>query len=290
MRYVLAVARHGSFRRAAEALLLAQPSLSRQIRDVEEELGERLFDRGSTGTTVTAAGRAFVSHARQVVAMADSTREVVRAEVPLRELVQIGLPPGLPTRWTVTMSRHLVVDVPKASVRFVEASSAEQLRLLIQGRLDVAVVHQLPPAETWSALLASEPLGVAVRPDHPLARVSAYRLADLDQLRVLVHSRDQIPTQQDGVLAAANSSGITPLWIFAKFVEHARAAAEAAEADAVLVSSHTAGVQLSDWTWKPIDDLGQPMNTWVVRRIDARDIVAPVVEAVRKSASAHVAV
>ncbi|SDD21622.1 DNA-binding transcriptional regulator, LysR family [Geodermatophilus telluris] len=283
MRYVLAVARHGSFGRAAEALLIAQPSLSRQVRDVEKELGEELFVRGASGATVTAAGRVFVAHARQVVAMADSIGEVVRAETPPRELVQIGLPPGLSTEWTSEVARGLLRHVPGADVRFVEAGSAEQLRLLTQGRLDVAVVHQLPPADTWSALLASDPLGVAVRPDHPLASAASYRLADLDQLRVLVHSRDQIPTQQDGILAAASSSGISPVWIFARFVEHSRACAEAAEADAVLVSSHTAVRQLPDWAWRPVQDLGQPMNTWVVRRNDARDVVALVIGVVRAS-------
>lgn len=287
MRYVLAVAQHGSFGRAAEALLVAQPSLSRQVRAVETELGELLFVRGPGGVTPTAAGRAFVTHARQVIALADATGEAVRAEAPPRELVQIGLPPGLSTEWTSHVARGLLHDVPGATVRFVEAGSAEQLRLLSQGRLDVALVHQIPPAGTWSALVASEPLGVAVRPDHPLAASAVYRLVDLDGLRVLVHSRDQIPTQQDGVLAAASTFGIAPVWIFARFVEHARASAEAAEADAVLAGSHTAARQLADWVWRPVEGLGQPMNTWVVRRNDARDVATPVVAVIRAAASAR---
>nr|WP_255426311.1 LysR family transcriptional regulator [Pseudonocardia sp. C8] len=283
MRYVLAVARHGSFSRAAEALLVAQPALSRQIRDVEAEIGETLFERGSTGATVTPAGRTFVAHVRQVVALADATREVVRAESPPRELVHVGLPPGLSPRWTVAVGRRLVSTVPTASVRFVEAGSAEQLRLLARGRLDIAVVHQLPPADVQSLLLATERLGVAVRPDHPLARADRYRLEDLDGMRILVHSRDQIPTQQDGLLAAAGSAGIEPEWIFARFVEHARACAEAAEADAVMAGSHTANAQLAGWVWRPIEDLDLAMSTWVVRRTDARDIVSPVIAAIREA-------
>lgn len=283
MRYVLAVAQHGSFSRAAEALLVAQPALSRQIRDVEAEIGEKLFERSSTGTTLTPAGRTFVAHVRQVVTLADTTREAVRSESPPRELVHIGLPPGLPQQWTVSVARRLVSAVPNASVRFVEAGSAEQLRLLTRGRLDVAVVHQLPPADTQSVLLATERLGVAVRPGHPLSDAPRYRLADLDRLRVLVHSRDQIPTQQDGVLAAAGSIGIEPEWVFARFVEHARACAEAAEVDAVLVGSHTAHTQLAGWIWRPIEDLDLAMSTWVVRRTDARDVVSPVIAVIRQS-------
>ncbi|MER5387512.1 LysR family transcriptional regulator [Saccharopolyspora sp. NPDC002686] len=285
MRYVLAVARHGSFSRAAEALHIAQPALSRQIRAIEAELDVKLFDRSSTGATVTPSGRTFVAHVRQVLALADSTGEVVRAESPQRELVHIGLPPGLPQKWTVEVSRRLLSEVPSASVRFVEAGSTEQLRLLTQGRLDVAVVHQLPPAETRSILIGSEPLGVAIRPDHPLASAQQYRLVDLDRLRILVHSREQIPTQQDGVLAAAGSAGIEPEWIFARFVEHARACAEAAQVDAVLVGSHTARTQLDGWVWRPIEDLELAMNTWLVHRTDARDVVPPTIAAIKRSAA-----
>ncbi|WP_406690269.1 hypothetical protein REH65_30845 [Saccharopolyspora sp. ID03-671] len=72
---------------------------------------------------------------------------------------------------------------------------------------------------------------------------------------------------------------------FARFVEHARACAEAAEVDAVLVGSHTARTQLDGWAWKPIEDLELAMNTWLVHRTDARDVVPPTIAAIKTSAA-----
>jgi DNA-binding transcriptional LysR family regulator len=165
-------------------------------------------------------------------------------------------------------------------VRYVEAGSVEQLRLLRRGSLDVAIAHQVPPDDVTARLLWQEPLGMAVRPAHPLAGSPAYTLADLDGLRILIHSRDQVPTQQDGVLAAAMAGGVQPIWLFAQFVEHALPSAEATAADAVLVGSYTAGQQLTGWPWRPIDGLTQQMSTWVVRRSETRTGVLAVAAAI----------
>jgi DNA-binding transcriptional LysR family regulator len=190
------------------------------------------------------------------------------------------VPPGIPGEWVLATTRALVTDVPGCTVRYVEAGSTEQLRLLQRGRLDVAIVHQVPPDGVTTRLLWQEPLGMAVRPDHPLAGHAAYTVADLDGLRILIHSRDQVPTQQDGVLAAAMAAGVQPVWVFAQFVEHALPSAEAAAADAVLVGSHTAGQQLVGWPWRPLDGLDQPMSTWVVRRTETRTGVRVVADAI----------
>ena len=96
MRYVVDVAEHGSFKRAAAALHLAQPALSRQIRAVENQLGEALFERTRTGVRITSAGAALVEHVRQVLALADATPVAVNARAALdREIVTVGLPPGI---------------------------------------------------------------------------------------------------------------------------------------------------------------------------------------------------
>ncbi|MPY48194.1 type 2 periplasmic-binding domain-containing protein [Streptomyces acidicola] len=123
-------------------------------------------------------------------------------------------------------------------------------------------------------------LGVAVRPSHPLAARPRYTLADLDGLRVLVHSRDQVPTQQDSLMAAALASDIRPQWLFTHYVEHARACAEAAEAEAVVVGSYTAGRQLPDWPWRPLTGLSPAMTTWVVRQADTRTVVQQAAAAI----------
>jgi DNA-binding transcriptional LysR family regulator len=280
LRYVVAVADAGSFSRAATQLHVAQPALSRQVRALERELGERLFERTRAGVTVTAAGAALIGHARQLLALAAATPDVLADCARHRELVSVGLPPGIRGDWLLDVTRQLRTAVPRCAVRYLEAGSAEQLRLLARGSLDVAIVHQVPADGHVSRLLSREPLGVAVRPDHPLAERTTCQLSDLDGMRVLVHSRDQVPAQQDGVLTAAMAAGIQPAWIFARFVEHARPAAEAADADAVLLGSHTAARQLDDWSWRPIEGLELAMTTWVVRRADTRAGVAEVADTI----------
>jgi DNA-binding transcriptional LysR family regulator len=280
LRYFAAVADYGSLSRAAAHLLIAQPALSRQIRALEHELGHQLFERTPTGVSLTSSGTALLGHARQLLSLAAATSEVLADGTRPQELVTVGLPPGIPGDWILATTRALAADVPSCTVRYVEAGSVEQLRLLRRGSLDVAIAHQVPPDDVTARLLWQEPLGMAVRPAHPLAGSPAYTLADLDGLRILIHSRDQVPTQQDGVLAAAMAGGVQPIWLFAQFVEHALPSAEATAADAVLVGSYTAGQQLTGWPWRPIDGLTQQMSTWVVRRSETRTGVLAVAAAI----------
>jgi hypothetical protein len=112
--------------------------------------------------------------------------------------------------------------------------------------------------------------GIAVPPSHPLAEHPTYTIADLDGLRVLIHSRDQVPAQQNGVLAAAHGRRHPADLGLRTVRRHALPSAEAATADAVLVGSLTAHQQLNGWPWRPLDGLTQPMSTWVVRRAETR--------------------
>jgi len=77
---------------------------------------------------------------------------------------------------------------------------------------------------------------VAVRPGHPLAGRITCSVADLDDVRVLAHRRDQVPAEHDRVIAATHQAGITPRWRFARFVENALICADASNADAVVLT------------------------------------------------------
>ncbi|MFF4600946.1 LysR family transcriptional regulator [Amycolatopsis sp. NPDC001319] len=276
LRYFLAVAERGSFNRAAAQLLIAQPSLSRQIRALENELGETLFVRTAQGVTPTAAGQALVGHARHLLALEAATREIVAQHEPPQELVALGIPPGLPSAWLLRVVEHLGRVVPGCSLDLTEASSARQLLLLREGRLDIAIVHQAPADGTVSRMLWQEPFGFAVRPGHPLAAAGDHQLADLDGRRVLIHSREQVPGQQDSLLAATLAAGVHPVWLFGQFVEHARASVAATRAEIAVVSSYTAAQQLPGWAWAPLRDLPMALTTWATRRTDSRVIVEEV--------------
>lgn len=279
LRYFLAVAEFGSLNRAAAHLLVAQPSLSRQIRVLEHELGRPLFDRSARGVALTAAGAALVGHARHLLAMEAATADVIGGPDGAGEAVSAGVPPGVPSGWLLAAVRHLAEVVPECALALVEASTSDQLRSLQKGELDVAIVHQPPPSGHVGHVLWSEPFGIALRRGHELAAAPQPRLADLDGLRVLVHSRGQVPGQQDNLLAAAAAAGVHPTWLFARFVEHAEAAAEAQQADAVVLGSYTAQRQLRGWRWSALHDLPLALTTWVVRRSDTRRVVRSVATA-----------
>ncbi|UOT03183.2 LysR family transcriptional regulator [Rhodococcus opacus] len=280
LHYFLAIAEEGSFNRAAERLRISQPSLSRQVQALERELGQALFDRTARGATPTVAGEALLQHARQLLALEAATQEVVSGATEIREVVTIGVPPGTSSEWLVSMVGRLDDEVPGCALQLVEANSTNQLRMLREGRLDLCMVHQSPPSDCSSWKLREEPFGLAVRPGHTLASAESCSLRDLDGLRVLVHSRDQVPTQQDGLIGAAVEAGIRPYWQFAQFVEHALAGAAAAKADAVLVSRYTAEKQMPGWPWHPLTGLPLAMTTWLVCQRHTRAVVGDVTTAI----------
>jgi len=280
LRYFSAVYAQGSISRAAELLLISQPALTRQIRDLEREMGTSLFERVTSGMRPTTAGEALNSHALQVLRLADATREVVRSAVPVRERVEIGLPPGLPQEWLRRALRTIQHRVPNAAVTFIDASSAEQLSMVGQGRIDIALVHQHPPSTLQQHLLFEQPFGVAIRPGHPLAGQPACPLEDLDGLRVLVHARDQVPAEHDRMITIANDLGISPHWRFARFSENALVCAEATDADAVLLSEPSAIRMLPEWSWSKLVDPAVPLRTWAARQHLTRAVVTAAMEAV----------
>src|SRR3954468_8282177 len=127
LRYFIAVAEEGSFLTAAQRRLnTSQPSLSRQIRDLENEVGVKLLDRQARGVALTAAGRVFLDHARlallQVEAATDGAR---RAAQPKRPVLSIGFLVGLEVTWLPHLLRIIREEVPHTEVTLCSLSSPE---------------------------------------------------------------------------------------------------------------------------------------------------------------------
>lgn len=281
LRYFVAVAEEGSFYRAARRLLVSQPSLSRQIMDLERRLGQRLFERTSRGARLTPSGEALLQHARQILGLAAATQEVVSEAARARQVVSIGVPPATPGPWLSSVVEAVDTTLPHAELSYVEATSFDQLRLLHEGRLDLCLVHQRPPGHHASWLLRREMLGLAVRPGHPLADEDCYRIGDLHALRVLVHAREREPAPES-VTAAVLAAGVRPHWRFAHFTEHVLACAQATRSDAALVASHVAALRLPGWRWQPVQELPHAvMTTWLVCQRPTRAVVDEVAAVVR---------
>jgi len=181
LRYFIAVAEELHFGRAAQRLHVSQPPLSQQIRQFENELGVRLFERTTQRVTLTEAGRALLPEVRAV--LAQSERAVRAARAAARGEVQ-----RLEVSFVVTLDHGLVSHViaafrkrhPKVAIGLTQMTSVEQIVALRDGRIDAGFVRMpLEHRGVECDLIARDPFVVALPATHRLAR---RRLVDLRQL------------------------------------------------------------------------------------------------------------
>jgi LysR family hca operon transcriptional activator len=171
LRYFVAVAETGSFTTAAEQRLhTAQPSLSRQIRDLEEEVGVDLLIRGTRGVELTAAGRAFLEHARGTLAQAESAIEAARrAAHRLKPVFALGFLTGQEIEWLPEAMRVLRDELPQIEVTVSSQYSPSLRDALVKGDLDLAFMRPEPNMRDLEyRLVVKEPLVVVLPSDHPL--------------------------------------------------------------------------------------------------------------------------
>jgi LysR family hca operon transcriptional activator len=172
LRYFVAVAEEGSLTHAAERRLhTAQPSLSRQIRDLELEVGVKLLERGARGIELTAAGRTFLDHARlallQVEAASDAAR---RAAQPEKTAFVIGFLTGHEVVWLPDALRILREEEPDIEITLVSQSSPDLAGALMRGKADVAFLRRETQAPGLALkFLIKESLVAAVPASHRLA-------------------------------------------------------------------------------------------------------------------------
>jgi len=176
VRYFVAVAEHRHFGRAAASLRVAQPSLSRQIRGLEVQLGARLLDRTPQGTRLTEAGEVFLPRARALLRSATlATAETRAAAQPSR--ITIGYTPGLIVTPAV---RNLRRRHPDAEVQTVHLEWNEPRTALLDHRVDAAVTRlPLRTAGLHVTILYDEPRLLLVPADHRLAGKESVTLDDI---------------------------------------------------------------------------------------------------------------
>src|SRR5258708_13110677 len=156
LRYFIAVAEEGSLLHAAERRLhTAQPSLSRQIRDLELELGVKLLERKARGIELTAAGRIFLDHARLALMQIEVACEAARnTERPHKPGFGLGFLPGQEVIWLSEALRIVREEASDVDVTIMTKSSPELANALMQGEIDVPLMRpQPPPARLPSTLL-----------------------------------------------------------------------------------------------------------------------------------------
>src|ERR1700761_733859 len=143
IRYFVAVAEEGSLTVAAEKRLhTAQPSLSRQIRDLEYEVGVPLLTRSVHGVELTAGGRAFLDHARLALTQAEAAAEAARrAAQPAKQVFAIGFTTGQEVDWLPRITGLLRGDLASIEMRVSSDHSATLASQLVHGKLDIAFLR-----------------------------------------------------------------------------------------------------------------------------------------------------
>lgn len=182
LRYFVAVADELSFTRAAERLRTAQPSLSQQIRDLEDEVGTQLFARTRRKVELTEAGKVFLTEARLTLAQAE--RAVARARHVGRKKTStgtIGFVPAAEVRIFPSILPRLRLRFPELEVELRSLPTSEQEQMLLDDEIDVAFMRKpIHSPEILSEVVLREPIIAVLPVDHPLAHYAEIDPAQLD--------------------------------------------------------------------------------------------------------------
>jgi LysR family hca operon transcriptional activator len=182
LRYFIAVAEEGSLTVAAQKRLhTAQPSLSRQIHDLELELGVQLLIRGPRGIELTASGRVFLDHARVALLQVEAAGEAARrAAQPARAAFAIGFLTGYEMDWLPAVMAILRAELPSTEVVIHSQDSPDLAAALIRGKIDLAFLRPEKQAPGLKFRpLRKDPLIVLMPSDHVLAARNSIRPQDI---------------------------------------------------------------------------------------------------------------
>jgi DNA-binding transcriptional LysR family regulator len=215
LRYFVAVAEELNFTRAAEKLRLAQPSLTRQIRSLEEELGVRLLNRSKTRVTLTEEGRSFLVDAKRLVAQSLESVEAVQ-RLSRGETGQLNL--GYLSKFNFDVLPRTLLEFsracPEIAVNLFDMSPAEQLRALDARKIDLGFVG-VRPTNHKNLSLAWECIGqhqlvVALPSGHPLAKKTKVKMEDLKALFFVAMSEATHPGSHAWLREVCQQAGFVP--------------------------------------------------------------------------------
>ena len=220
MRYFVAVAEHLHFGRAAEELATAQPSLSRQIQQLEDELGVKLFERTNRKVELTSAGRAFLADARRTLQSADaSVRHARESADGTRGELRLGFIAGammvmLPVALREFRRRFPNVDVVPHAMNYPDHHPA-----LRAGTIDIAWTVAEPEPDIATQAVATDSLLAVVPADHPFASRTTIDVADFtDEGLVLMRHADS-PRLHEATMRICAAGGFRPKHVYEVFEE-----------------------------------------------------------------------
>src|SRR6266481_8865763 len=212
LRYFVAIGEEQHYGRAARRLRVAQPALSRQIQDLEKELGFKLFERLPRGVKLNAAGKLFLEDARRVLQeLSEAAVRAGRVASGRSGTLRVGFIENASWRGVVPDSfRRFRERQPDAELQLTPATSLEQIEALRSGRLDAGFVFNMPKtdAELDHLPVALQHVELAVPKGHPLIKMKNVRLRDLADASFVWFPRREAPAFYDRLMHECFRGGL----------------------------------------------------------------------------------
>ena len=287
MQYFVAVAEELHFGRAAERLHIAQPSLSHQIRRLEQQLGVTLFDRTSRRVELTDAGRALLSEGRRLLAHSERTTRLVRSVSA--ERLTVGFYGSAASALLPDVLRGFTEERPSAEVS-VRELLLDQIDELLAGGVDVAFTRLLPgQAEVELEVIARESRVVALRASHPLSGRATLEFNDLREESFITNPVVEASAPPKRWLAEQARHGLPGrIAAEAASVQEILALVAAGKGVCLVPASVAQHCPRADVVYVGMSDADQAVVSLAWPRGDLRPIVGAFIEATRRLALAQV--
>ena len=212
LRYFVAIGEEQHYGRAAHRLRVAQPALSRQIQDLEEELGFKLFDRLPRGVRLNSAGKLFLEDARRILQeISEAALRAGRVARGRSGTLRVGFTENSCWRGVAPESFRRFRELqPDAELQLQPSASVEQIEAIRSGRLDVGFVNFMPKSdpELDQLLVAIQRVELAAPKGHPLTRLKKVRLRDLTDAPFVWFPRWPSPAFYDRMMHECYRGGL----------------------------------------------------------------------------------
>ncbi|KAA1015224.1 LysR family transcriptional regulator [Paraburkholderia panacisoli] len=256
LRYFVAVAEERNFTRAARRLNIAQPPLSRQIQQLEENLGVQLLERNSRPLKLTETGKFFYSHAAQLLSQTADLESMTRRVGNIERSLSIGFVGSTLYGMLPKIIRRFRDENTTVELSLHEMSTMDQIRALKDGHIDVGfgrIRHE--DANIRRVILREEKMIVAFPEGHPLSVAKpVVALRDLVNETLIIFPKAPRPSYADQVLSAFDDRGLKPRKIYeVRELQIALGLVAAGEGIAVVPSS-VYGLKRDDVSYKELDD------------------------------------
>jgi DNA-binding transcriptional LysR family regulator len=220
LRYFAVVARTEHFGRAAQALGIAQPALSRQIKQLEDEIGAELLERLPRGVRLTVAGRAYAAEVAAILTQVDAANKKAR-DFASGNIGSVSVGFNDVASWHDSIPHRINAfrrAFPDITLELLPLSSAAQIRALHEGKLDAGIVYDVHCTADDDRVLKSRAISVsttrlAVPENHRLAKKSRIDIRELKDEPLVWLSRDNLQRYNNKLLSACVQSGLSPVII-----------------------------------------------------------------------------